>query len=224
MRSDTLNSILKWLVILIAIACVSWAAISIYKHFHPSPPVFDPTTLQDSVSKREQKMRHIIDSLISRGNHLGGSADSLGAIAMQQKVELDKRKQITESLSDQYKFYRQKYDTIAALHACDTLSDEIIELQKAVNEYEESNGKLYDSLQSIVGIHSLVMAKKDYLYSTLRNSFDSLTFEYKKQSGTLQKAQKPKRWGIGPQIGVTYWSGFHVYGGIGISYNIFHLK
>lgn len=219
MTLDSFNTTVKWLLIVIAIACISIVSICIYKHFNPKLPVFNPTSLQDSISVKEQQMGHIIDSLISRNNHMIGSADSLGALIVTQEIELNGRKILTEDLSDQYKSYRAKYDTINALHKCDTLAEEITKQDLALMEYEDSNGKLYDSLQSTTGNTSLVLAKKDYLYSVLRSSFDSLSQQYQVQGLNLQKADKPKRWGIGLQTGITYWSGIRVYAGAGISYN-----
>ena|ERR1700749_4458135 len=209
------------IVLLIFIAATVLATIFLVKSCRHDPvPVFNPTNLQDSANKREQIVNKKLDSAIAAITRITNNYDSLKDINGQLIVELDGRKKITENLSDQYKAYRTKYDTVNALHKCDTLAEEVTRLDLAVMEYEDSNAKLYDSLQSITGINSLILSKKDYLYTSLRQSFDSLSAQYIIQSSSLQKAEKPKRWGIGLQTGITYEAGIKVLPSIGISYNI----
>lgn len=112
-----------------------------------------------------------------------------------------------------------KRDTVEILKNCDSLAALESERTAQIEKFKSQVDSTEKYYKSEISLKDSIINDREQLYSTLRTSYNELSDSYKK---TLQTVPKNKRWGIGPNAGITLGADGKVRPAIGVSvqYNI----
>jgi len=170
-----------------------------------------PIPLSPTMEEIDKINQHVddlkfIDSVLKVKASVDKVIDSLKGVVDKQSDQLDVKELKITALSREAALNRKYKDTAAYLINCDSAFKQIGEGIELVNAYRISNISLQNSLDSAIGQGSLAAARKDYLYTELKESFDKVSssaLQMEKDNAKLTRKVQ-KRFAFGPQSGAMY--------------------
>ena len=162
------------------------------------------------------------DSIFKIVSILQKGKDSLSGVIKEYKVDIRDKGADIQGLIDELNRSEDAKDTLRALSACDSLKAQFTTAKALVLGYMVSN----DSLAST---NSHIISQKDTIITRLSGMFSEANgqlFEVSRKYSTLFSDYnrinvKPKRWGAGPQIGISLINGKVAPTiGVGLTYNL----
>lgn len=170
------------------------------------PIPLSPTMQEVDRIKQHESDLKFIDSVLAVKAKTDKVIDSLKGVVDKQSDQLGVKEIKITALSREAALNKKYKDTAAYLVNCDSAFKQIENGIDLVNAYRISNAALRNCFDSAQDQASLAAARKDYLYSELKESFDKVStnaLRMEKDNKRLGK-KASKRFVIGPQVGVTY--------------------